>query len=175
MFEGAKCGPETCAAPGIIVNAKPPEVLFYHLERQPLERVLPNLLEKTLQRGWRAVVQLGSEERLDALDIALWTYSEDSFLPHGSKKSGFPSEQPVYLTTGADAPNGAGVGAGVRFFVDGAVAGTFDGAERFVYLFDGRDQEALTIARGQWKAAKAAGCMVTYWQESESGRWEKKA
>ncbi len=156
---------------GIIVSAKPAEVLFYHLERQPLERVLPNLIEKTLQRGWRAVVQSGSEERLDALDVALWTYSEDSFLPHGSKKSGFAGEQPVYLTTGADAPNGAGV----RFFVDGAVAETFEGAERFVYLFDGRDQDALATARGQWKAAKAAGCTVTYWQETEGGRWEKKA
>lgn len=165
------CGANTRTALGIFVNAKPPEVLFYHLERQPLERVLPKLIEKTLQRGWRAVVQSGSEERLDALDVSLWTYSEDSFLPHGSKKSGYASEQPVYLTTGPDAPNGAGV----RFFVDGAAAETFDGAERFVYLFDGRDQDALTIARGQWKAAKAAGCTVTYWQESESGRWEKKA
>ncbi len=153
------------------MNAKPAEVLFYHLERQPLERVLPNLIEKTLQRGWRAVVQSGSDERLDALDVSLWTYSEDSFLPHGSKKSGYASEQPVYLTTGSDAPNGAGV----RFFVDGATAETFTGAERFVYLFDGRDQDALTVARGQWKAAKAAGCTVTYWQESESGGWEKKA
>ena len=171
MSARAKCGPERCAGLGIFVNAKPPEVFFYHLERQPLERVLPKLIEKTLQRGWRAVVQSGSEERLDALDVSLWTYSEDSFLPHGSKKSGFASEQPVYLTTGPDAPNGAGV----RFFVDGAAAETFDGAERFVYLFDGRDQDALTIARGQWKAAKAAGCTVTYWQESESGRWEKKA
>ncbi len=165
------CGANTRTALGIFLNAKPPEVLFYHLERQPLERVLPKLIEKTLQRGWRAVVQSGSEERLDALDVSLWTYSEDSFLPHGSKKSGYASEQPVYLTTGPDAPNGAGV----RFFVDGAAAETFDGAERFVYLFDGRDQDALTIARGQWKAAKAAGCTVTYWQESESGRWEKKA
>lgn len=156
---------------GIIVTSKPPEVLFYHLERQPLERVLPNLIEKTLQRGWRAVVQSGSEERLEALDVALWTYSEDSFLPHGSKKSGFAGEQPVYLTTASDTPNAAGV----RFFVDGAMAESFEGAERFVYLFDGRDEDALAIARGQWKAAKAAGCTVTYWQESESGRWEKKA
>ncbi len=74
------------------VNAT--EVLFYHLERQPLERVLPSLLEKTLERGWRAVVQSGSEERLESLDTALWTYSEDSFLPHGTKKDGHPPSSP---------------------------------------------------------------------------------
>lgn len=153
------------------MTATAPEVLFYHLEHQPLERVLPTLLEKTLARGWRAVVQAGSEERLAALDTALWTYTEDSFLPHGTAKTGSAAEQPVYLTTGHDAPNGAGV----RFIVDGAVAESFAGGERLVFLFDGRDEDALTAARTQWRAAKAAGCACTYWQQSESGRWEKKA
>lgn len=149
----------------------PAEVLFYHLEHQPLERVLPSLLEKTLQRGWRGVVQAGSEERLQALDSALWTFTEDSFLPHGTSKTGFATDQPIFLTTGDDNPNGAGI----RFLVDGAVAASFTGIARLVYLFDGHDDEALAIARAQWKAAKAAGCAATYWQQSQDGRWEKKA
>src|SRR5690349_11599483 len=33
------------------------DILFYHLERQPLDRVLPQLLERTLERGWRAVIE----------------------------------------------------------------------------------------------------------------------
>lgn len=148
-----------------------PEVLFYHLERQPLERVLPMLLEKTLAKGWRAVVQVGSEERLQALDSALWTYAEDSFLPHGSARAGSADAQPVYLTTGDETPNGAGV----RFLVDGATAASFDGAERLVFVFDGRDDEATAAARDQWKGAKAAGCQVTYWRQTDEGRWEKMA
>lgn len=147
------------------------EVMFYHLERQTLERVLPNLLEKTLARGWRAVVQAGSEERLEALDISLWTYADDSFLPHGRRSAGASGEQPVYLTIGDDTPNGAGV----RFMVDGAVTQDFTSPSRIVYLFDGHDTEAVAAARGQWSAAKSAGCAVTYWQENEDGRWEKKA
>ncbi|MGL4398045.1 MAG: DNA polymerase III subunit chi, partial [Hyphomicrobium sp.] len=122
-------------------------------------------------RGWRAVVQAGSEERLAALDVALWTYSEDSFLPHATAKAGNAADQPVFLTLGNETPNGAGV----RFMVDGATAETFAEANRFVYLFDGNDSDALATARLQWKAAKAAGCAVTYWQETEDGRWEKKA
>jgi DNA polymerase-3 subunit chi len=133
--------------------------------------VLPSLVEKTLARGWRAVVQAGSAERLEALDLALWTYSEDSFLPHGTAKTGFPAEQPVFLTTGDETPNGAGV----RFVVDGAAAASYEGLERVVYVFDGRDEEAVAAARANWKAAKSAGCTVTYWQQSESGRWEQKA
>ena len=153
------------------MTANLPEVLFYHLERQPLEAVLPALLEKTLERGWRAVVQAGSEERLEALDTTLWTYREDSFLPHGTARDGHGAEQPIYLTTGDETPNGAGV----RFLVDGAAAASFAGFVRMVFLFDGNDGEQLSRARGQWAAAKSAGCTATYWQQSDSGRWDKKA
>jgi DNA polymerase-3 subunit chi len=149
--------------------AEAAEVLFYHLERAPLERVLPSLLERTLERGWRAVVQSGSAERLEALDLALWTYSEASFLPHGTARDGDPARQPIYLTTGEETPNGAGV----RFLVDGAEMAGFKDFVRIVCIFDGNDSDATAKARTQWKAAKAAGCAATYWRQSESGRWEK--
>src|SRR5262249_32996176 len=147
------------------------EVLFYHLEHQPLERVLPSLVERTLARGWRAVVQAGSQERVEALDTLLWTYAEESFLPHGTKRDGNDAAQPVYLTTGDANPNAATV----RFLGDGAEASKLTGYERIVYLFDGHDASALARVREQWKAAKAAGCEVTYWQQSPEGRWEKRA
>jgi DNA polymerase-3 subunit chi len=145
------------------------EFLFYHLERAPLERVLPSLLERTIERGWRAVVQSGSAERLEALDLALWTYNDESFLPHGTARDGDPARQPVYLTLGDETPNGAGV----RFLVDGAEIAAFDGFIRIVCIFDGNDPEAKGKARAQWQSAKAAGCAVTYWRQSENGRWEK--
>lgn len=147
------------------------DVMFYHLERQPLDRVLPVLIEKTLERGWRAVVQAGSEERLNAIDLALWTYADDSFLPHGTAKAGSAAEQPVYLTVGDETPNGAGV----RFLIDGAVPQSYAGMVRIVFLFDGHDSDAVAAARGQWKAAKDAGCKLTYWQQTEGGRWEQRA
>lgn len=150
-------------------NADKTEVLFYHLEHHPLERVLPSLLERTLERGWKAVVQSGSAERLEALDLTLWTYSDESFLPHGTARDGDPARQPIYLTTSDETPNGAGV----LFLVDGAEASTFEGFVRIVYLFDGRDTDATATARTQWKAARDAGCAVTYWRQSENGRWEK--
>ena len=147
------------------------EVLFYHLQKQPLERVLPELLEKCLERKWRAVVQVGSEERRDALDAHLWTYRDDGFLPHGTVKDGHATAQPVWLTTGDDNPNGANV----RFLSDGAETADYPGYERVVVLFDGNDAEAAERARTQWAAVKAAGHDATYWQQSERGRWEKKA
>lgn len=147
------------------------EVLFYHLERQPLEKVLPSMLERVVERGWRAVVQSGSAERLEALDLALWTYKDESFLAHGTAKDGFADAQPIYLTTQDENPNRSGV----RFLVDGATAQTFEGYSRIVHIFDGQDAEAVANARQQWKAARAAGCAVTYWQQAANGRWEKRA
>jgi DNA polymerase-3 subunit chi len=147
------------------------EALFYHLEHAPLDRVLPLLVEKTLERGWRAVIQAGSAERVTALDMLLWTYRDDSFLPHGTAADGKPERQPVFLTDTGATPNGAQV----RFLVDGATPSAYAGHERFVVLFDGGDPDAVTAARAQWTAAKAAGCTVTYWQQGADGRWEKKA
>jgi len=147
------------------------EVLFYHLEHFPLERVLPSLVEKTLERGWRAVVQAGSPERVEALDNHLWSYREESFLPHGSVKDGYAEHQPVFLTADEANPNGAQV----RFLVDGADVAAFEGYTRMVVMFDGRDEEALARARAQWKRARDQGCAVTYWQQTREGRWEKKA
>jgi DNA polymerase-3 subunit chi len=153
------------------------DVHFYHLERQTLEYVLPVLLERSLQRGWRAVVQTVSEERMNAIDGLLWTYSQESFLAHGTAREGDPNIQPVYLTTGTENPNGAVV----RFFVEGcavlpalqtADAGRY---ERALLIFDGRDAEQLAAARIQWRELKAAGHGVTYWQQNDDGRWEKKA
>jgi DNA polymerase-3 subunit chi len=147
------------------------EVLFYHLEHQPLEGVLPSLLEKSLARDWRAIVRAGSPERLEALDVDLWIYRDDSFLPHGTTEGGNASQQPVLLTLDNDNPNGAAV----LFLVDGADFVEEDVYQRIVYLFDGRDDEALARARAGWKRAKAAGHAVTYWQQERSGRWVKRA
>lgn len=153
------------------MNDSATEILFYHLERQPLERVLPSLLERTLSRGWRAVVQTGSIERLEALDTHLWTYTDDSFLPHGTAKDGAAERQPILLTVGTENPNGAGV----RFLLDGADMESFAGYVRIVVIFDGRDEEALAQARQQWQRVRAQGAKATYWRQNESGRWEQKA
>lgn len=151
--------------------AQATEVFFYHLERHPLERVLPGLLERTLERGWRAIVQAGSADRLEAIDTLLWTYRDESFLPHGTAKDGPPSLQPVFLTTEEDNQNEAAV----RFLVDGATLTDFASYLRVVVIFDGRDAAAVQSARGQWKTARSQACATTYWQQTEAGRWEKRA
>jgi len=148
------------------------EILFYHLQRQPLERVLPQLLEKSLQRGWQVVVQASSDERVDALDAHLWTYRDDGFLAHGTYRESEEAMQPVLLTVHDHNPSNANV----RFLIDGApMPADAASYQRIVLLFDGEDDEALAAARTRWSDAKASGFETTYWQADEHGRWEKKA
>ena len=148
------------------------EVLFYHLQRQPLEKVLPTLLERSLERGWRVVVQAASEERVEALDAHLWTYRDDTFLPHGTFRESEAAQQPVLLTMQDDNPNGATV----RFLIDGApVPQDAASYQRIVLLFDGEDDDAVAAARARWTEVKAQGFEATYWQADEQGRWQKKA
>jgi len=147
-----------------------PEALFYHLTAHPLERALPTLLERTLEKGWRAVVRASSDERVEALDSHLWTYRDESFLPHGTTSGPAPENQPVYLTTGTEIPNAADV----LFVVDGADTADFTTATRTIVMFDGADEEAVAFARSQWKRA-AASVTATYWKQDGSGRWEKAA
>jgi DNA polymerase-3 subunit chi len=147
------------------------EVLFYHLTESTLEDALPGLLEKSVQRGWRAVVQTGTEERRDALDTHLWTFRDDSFLAHGTDREPHVAEQPVLLTTEANNGNGAEI----RFIVDGAAPPDVAAYERAVFMFDGHDAEQLEKAREHWKAMKASGHAVTYWQQTPERRWERKA
>jgi DNA polymerase-3 subunit chi len=149
------------------------ETLFYHLERRALEDVLPGLVEKSLERGWRAVIKADSADRADVLDTLLWTFN-DGFLPHAQAGDGEAARQPVLISTEDGNPNGAAI----LFLVGGALPPDWNAPElqsltRIVLMFDGRDPSAVQMAREAWKAAKAGGHEVTYWKESPTGKWEK--
>jgi DNA polymerase-3 subunit chi len=147
------------------------EVYFYHLETRTLDQVLPTLLQLSLKRGWRAAVQATSEERVEALNTRLWTFRDESFLPHGTARDGRAASHPIYLTAGDDNPNEAHV----RFLVDGAILADASPYVRVAYVFDGRDQDAVASARAAWQDAKARGDAVSYWQQDADGRWQQKA
>lgn len=150
--------------------AAPCEVWFYHLERTGLDQALPELLEKTLARGWRALVRAQDKDRIEHLDGWLWSYRDESFLPHAPADEPGAARQPILLTTGEDNPNQADA----LFLIDGAEPGALDAYARCVVLFDGGDEEALKTARRQWSAVKGTGLPVSYWRQKGRG-WEKQA
>ncbi len=155
-------------------QATGPEVWFYHLQRQTLDQVLPVLLERSLARKWRAVVQAASDDQIKSLDKALWTYSPESFLAHGTDAEGDAQLQPIWLTKTSDNPNAASL----RVLTDGVdpfAAAQDQAYERVMVIFDGNDDEQLSNARASWKQLRDAGHTLSYWQQGEDGRWSKKA
>ena len=153
-----------------MADTAPAEVWFYHLERTGLDQALPELLEKTLQRGWRALVRTREGPRVQHLDSALWDWRDESFLPHGPDDEAHAARQPILLTTGFENTNRADA----LFLVDGAEPGDLAGYARCVVLFDGGDPAQLAAARAQWSAIKAGGYPVSYWKQQARG-WERQA
>lgn len=147
------------------------EIWFYHLTRATLEETLPTLIERTRARGWKAVIRVGSPERMAMLDDLLWTYDDESFLAHGTAHEPDAHLQPVLLTLDDGLPNGAEA----LFLADNAPLPSQWPTERVIMLFDGADQDAVTHARTAWKDARALGHEAQYWQQDDTGRWGRKA
>ena len=147
------------------------DVHVYHLGRQPLEAVLPTLLQRSRERGWKALVRVTSPERLAALDDHLWTFSDESFLPHGTDLDPDPGRHPILLTQSDLNPNGAAI----LFLLDGApMPEAIEAFARVALILDGRDEEAVAAARDTWRQVKARGHTTTYWQQDESGGWTQR-
>jgi len=143
------------------------EIGFYHLTRSTLEQALPRLLTRTLASGQRALVMAGSAEKLEKLSASLW--AQPDWLPHGLAADGDPDLQPIWLSLEPEPLNGARF----LFLVDDANTDCRDRFDRVFALFDGRDPDAVEAARIRWKAAKAAGHLLTYWQQTDTG-WQKR-
>ena len=147
------------------------QIGFYHLLRLPLDQALPKLLEKAVQAGLRVVVMAGSPERVEHLNAILWTYAEESWLPHGSARDGAAADQPIWLAEQDENPNAATV----LVLCDGARPAVMAGWDRCLDLFDGNDETAVAAARGRWKLWKAEGHELVYYQQNLNGGWEEKS
>lgn len=147
-------------------------VYFYHLTRNPLEVSLPMLLGKARQAGWKVAVRGPDADRLARLDDVLWQGPDDGFLPHGMAGGPHDADQPILLTTDPQAANAPDCVMSVH----GAdvSAEEVKALQRVCILFDGTNDDALQLARVQWKTLTDAGCSAQYWSE-ESGRWEMKS
>ena len=147
------------------------EIWFYHLERSSLEQVLPGLLEKTLQKGWRALVRVQDTATVDDIDELLWTYRPDSFLPHGRADGEHANGQPVLVSESGDNLNSAQT----LFIVDEAELGATEEFARCFIIFDGRNDQSVQHARNRWRDLKGTDCDLQYWKQDEDGRWARAA
>ncbi|MDD4556753.1 MAG: DNA polymerase III subunit chi [Alphaproteobacteria bacterium] len=145
---------------------------FYHLQTQTLDNVLPKLVERAYDTGKKIKIKIGKEENIEKLNSLLWTYQEQSFLPHGSKKDGFSEMQPIFLSSDEENPNKSEI----LFLTDGAICELEEGTayDRILNIFDGNSPEALETARNFWKLLKSHNLELFYWQQDSNGKWVQK-
>lgn len=144
---------------------------FYHLQKNTLDEALPKLVSKAYETGQSIKIKVGNELRVDFLNTLLWTFDEESFIPHGTKKDGFAEMEPIFLSSDDETPNNAKI----LFLVDGADIDikTTSNFDRILYVFDGNNEDEVKKARKTWKAFKEAASECRYWQQNESGKWEE--
>ena len=150
----------------------PTDIGFYHCTRAPAAEVAVRLAAKAHGSGQRLLV-VGEADALAALDRALWVAEPESFLPHGLAGGEHDAEQPILLATEAAAVPANG--ARLMMLLESGLPPTFDAYERLLCLFnDG--SPAHGRARADWKALSGRdGLVLSYWQQTPRGGWEKQA
>jgi DNA polymerase-3 subunit chi len=147
------------------------EIRFYHMERSGLEQTLPMLVTKALQNNHKIIIKSANENDIERLNEHLWSYDPASFIPHGTSKDGPPENQPVFLTTKDENPNGADV----LILAHGATHENLKDFTLICEMLNGNDPQSIDEARARWKTYKEEGFETTYWQQGTKGGWEKKA
>ena len=147
------------------------ELWFYHLERSSVDEALPELLNKLLARGGRGLIVSADDTRLERLDQHLWTYQDDSFLPHGLSSQPHADTQPILLSDTGENSNTANM----LFCLDGADPGDIGAFERAIVMFEASDETALARARALWASHRNSDTVLSYWKQNDTGRWEKQA
>ncbi|MFN8732422.1 MAG: DNA polymerase III subunit chi, partial [Hyphomonadaceae bacterium] len=112
------------------MNEAAAEIWFYHLESASVEETLPPLIEKCLDRGWRAQVLSPSSERLQALDSHLWTWKPNSWLPHQPPGAEDSHLSPIELGVSPMGQSEPSASAEAVFLLDGASWGSLNGVVR---------------------------------------------
>ena len=145
-------------------------VSFYHLSSSPLEKALPNLLEKLIASDKRAVMFFADETHMLEVDKSLWSFSTNRVIPHGNEQEDYKEKQPLYLTTKEENPNKAEI----LIVVDGSTPAYASQFERLLDVFDGNHDTIVKAARQRWKSYKEAEHELAYYQQDASGKWEAK-
>ena len=141
---------------------------FYQLSSDAAaDGVIAAIAGKLLGEGERLLVVAEDEAHLARLDRQLWAGSPVSFLPHALAEGADDPRQPILLSTGIDAPNGARN----LLIADGRWREAAQHFERTFYLFD---ETSIAEARAAWKSLGADDARERHYWSNEDGKWVEK-
>jgi DNA polymerase-3 subunit chi len=144
------------------------QIDFWQLSRDPVERVVSLVAERTLGAGERLLVVAEDERARAALSRALWEAKPEAFLANGEASEPHAARQPILLSATCEAANGA------RYIVlaDGLWR---DGAEAFERVFLLFGEAETPAARATWRRFDDCDAVERSYYAQEDGRWARKA
>lgn len=146
------------------------DIRFYHLEHSTLDKALPAITMKAWQSGKRVAIRVPDKKEAARLDDLLWTFHPDVFLPHGMAGDKNDARQPVLLNSGQGNENDAEI----LILTHGCTENDLSPYGMVCEMLDGRVESQITEARQRWKAYKDSGHDLTYWQQDQNGKWNKR-
>ena len=137
---------------------------FYHLTRDPADKLVPVLAGKALDVGKRLLLLVPDETACAALSDALWGAQPASFLAHDIAGSARQADQPILLSDQCDPVNGASY----IILSDGRWRDEALAFERAFLLFTA---EQIDHARTVWRQLSADEAVTPRYWKQDGGRW----
>ena len=137
---------------------------FYHLTRDPAEKLVPMLASKSLDVGKRLLLLAPDEAHCAALSDALWSAEPASFLAHDFAGSERQADQPILISDQCEPANGASY----IILSDGQWRDEALGFERAFLLFSA---EQIDGARTVWRQLTAREDVTPRYWKQDGGRW----
>jgi len=141
----------------------PVRVDFYQLGRDPAEHVVPLIARAARQQGERLLLVSADDAQRGRIASALWERA-DAFLAHGSAGEKHAVRQPILLSDGCAAENGAKLVA----FADGLWRDEGFGFERAFLLFP---EAAIERARACWRMLGEREDIERRFWKHEGDKW----
>ena len=148
------------------------QIIFYSTAPLQVEKTLFALLEKSLEKGNKSLLLFKDKEKCLSVNEQLWTYKQNSFLPHISEDDQIYDniDVPVYLSTKNENP----FKAELLFSIDGFLPDNIDHFERVIIIIDVNDELLNEKYKNYYLDINKNFEDIVFYKSDDNGKWIEK-
>ena len=143
------------------------DISFYEVTGEIFERPVCQLIEKAYQTGKNTFVKVEDVNFQELINKTLWTFSQKSFIPHGSALDPFPEKQPVFISSTENNVNNSKILISV-----GSEYKDIKGFERVIIVFAHDSNFQKELCRSLYLKYKELYGGMKYYKQNIKGIWE---
>ena len=148
------------------------QIIFYSTAPLQVEKTLFALLEKSIEKGNKSLLLFKDKEKCSLINEQLWTYKQNSFLPHISEDEKIYDDidVPVYLSTKNENP----FKAELLFSIDGFLPDNIDHFERVIIIIDINDELLNEKYKNYYLDINKNFEDIVFYKSDDNGKWIEK-